>query len=273
MKFRSISRPRAAHQPRPAFTLIELLVVIAIIGLLAAILFPVFSRARENARRSSCQNNLKQIGLGFAQYVQDYDERVVSPVVSDNTAPGQSNWLVMLQPYLKSIQIYQCPSDTSKAQAQYFPSGAPVYHSSYGYNWNFGENVANPSYSDSTRIYSKAIGMGGIPISKITNPSTTLCAADVGQAPDPTLQPTEWLVEKSAFIIGETNQADVSAYDGNTTHAQDWVSGPSARHLETVNVLWVDGHVKAQKVESFYKSAANTDSPCLNVDQSTTACK
>ena len=62
---------------RSAFTLIELLVIIAIIAILAAILFPVFSRARENARRASCQSNLKQIGLGMLQYAQDYDEQMV----------------------------------------------------------------------------------------------------------------------------------------------------------------------------------------------------
>lgn len=63
------------NQKRKAFTLIELLVVIAIIAILAAILFPVFARARENARRSSCLSNLKQIGLGAMMYIQDYDER------------------------------------------------------------------------------------------------------------------------------------------------------------------------------------------------------
>src|SRR5450755_3568353 len=67
-------RRKSQFAMRPGFTLIELLVVIAIIAILAAILFPVFARARENAKRASCQSNLKQIGLGFLQYAQDYDE-------------------------------------------------------------------------------------------------------------------------------------------------------------------------------------------------------
>lgn len=94
------------------FTLIELLVVIAIIAILAAILFPVFARARENARRSSCQSQEKQIALGVIQYTQDYD----------NTYPNVSPWTATgalstdpIQPYMKSTQIFVCPSDTGTA--------------------------------------------------------------------------------------------------------------------------------------------------------------
>jgi prepilin-type N-terminal cleavage/methylation domain-containing protein/prepilin-type processing-associated H-X9-DG protein len=90
---------------RRAFTLIELLVVVAIIAILAAILFPVFGRARENARRSSCQSNLKQIGLGLMQYMQDYDER--TPAVDENV---EYTWFQPLQPYIKSTQVFRCPS-------------------------------------------------------------------------------------------------------------------------------------------------------------------
>lgn len=92
-----------------AFTLIELLIVIAIIALLAAILFPVFSRARENARRSSCLSNEKQLVLSALQYAQDYDERLV--LVGVNGSPV-SYWFQRLQPYIKNNQILFCPSDT-----------------------------------------------------------------------------------------------------------------------------------------------------------------
>ncbi|RYG69525.1 DUF1559 domain-containing protein [bacterium] len=102
-----------ANKARSGFTLIELLVVIAIIAILAAILFPVFGRARENARRSSCQSNLKQIGLGIMQYSQDYDERMPSGRMSLNNADNVGgHWQVLMQPYVKSYQVFRCPSNT-----------------------------------------------------------------------------------------------------------------------------------------------------------------
>lgn len=105
------------------FTLIELLVVIAIIAILAAILFPVFARARENARRSSCQSNQKNIGLGVLQYLQDYDEMTPpSAAVGPNPTDG-------IQPYIKSAQIFVCPSTTGAAN-------------SYSYNGPATTNIA-----------------------------------------------------------------------------------------------------------------------------------
>ncbi|NPV45908.1 MAG: DUF1559 domain-containing protein [Armatimonadetes bacterium] len=94
-------------QSRRGFTLIELLVVIAIIAILAAILFPVFARAREQARRTSCLSNLKQLALAAMMYGQDYDELL--PV---GATQGNSLWNVVqgLYPYVKNSQVFYCPS-------------------------------------------------------------------------------------------------------------------------------------------------------------------
>jgi prepilin-type N-terminal cleavage/methylation domain-containing protein len=86
------------------FTLVELLVVIAIIAILAAILFPVFARARENARRASCLSNLKQMGVGIMMYTQDYDE--IYPEMNTN---GRA-WMYNIQPYVQNYNVFACPS-------------------------------------------------------------------------------------------------------------------------------------------------------------------
>src|SRR4051794_24819328 len=106
-----------SRRMRPAFTLIELLVVIAIIAILAAILFPVFAQAREAARKSSCQSNLKQIGTAWMMYSQDFDE--LTPGGNDGQSTNCTNiaargawggWIGnLLLPYTKNTAIYQCP--------------------------------------------------------------------------------------------------------------------------------------------------------------------
>lgn len=129
------------------FTLIELLVVIAIIAILAAILFPVFAKAREKARQSSCLSNLKQLSLGMIQYTQDYDERFalrdcgrLPGAYGSGPVPGapdfnwvaswssyQNTWINQIYPYVKNTQVYHCPSGTPA------PIGCDYGMPDYGY--------------------------------------------------------------------------------------------------------------------------------------------
>jgi prepilin-type N-terminal cleavage/methylation domain-containing protein/prepilin-type processing-associated H-X9-DG protein len=208
------------------FTLIELLVVIAIIALLAAILFPVFARARENARRSTCQSNLKQIALGVAQYTQDYDETFPQAYTA---ITGTPSILATLQPYVKSTQIFSCPSDIYKANSVF-----STMHSSYAFS-----------------IYLNAISgvTTTLRISSVAQVATTVYAADSGLQ---TQNSSPWLIAdtnslKSVCLL--LSQPSLS----NALNAGDpnWC-GPNPRHLETVNTMFVDGHVKALKTSSWY---------------------
>ena len=123
------------------FTLIELLVVIAIIAILAAILFPVFAKAREKARQTSCLSNLKQLSLGMLQYAQDYDEMMprannVVPANSytflDGTTVSASVnmlWMYQIVPYIKNAQVFTCPSNSFR-----YPANSYSQTACYGYN-------------------------------------------------------------------------------------------------------------------------------------------
>jgi len=118
---------------RKAFTLIELLVVIAIIAILAAILFPVFAKAREKARQTACTSNLKQMGLAILQYVQDYDETF--PVGSGYNGPCRG-WAGQVYPYIKSYNVFACPDDTTVPT-----SGSGFFTMSYGMNVSLGTST------------------------------------------------------------------------------------------------------------------------------------
>ncbi len=227
--------PCSDLSPRSAFTLIELLVVIAIIAILAAILFPVFARARENARRASCQSNVKQILLGVTQYTQDYDEKFPSTWMNNPTT-GQWIWIQNVQPYLKSTQLFNCPSDSQTSVSSWPSPTAPAglvnpFHTSYSANYNMGgSNGDSPT------------------IARIVQPATTIYLTDGGgtaQAAFPYITGVARSA-KDPWVLNDSS--DTNARDATN----DIFGAPLNRHLETINVGFVDGHVKAMKPEKFY---------------------
>jgi len=136
--FASSHVSRASSRSRRGFTLIELLVVIAIVAILAAILFPVFQNVRENARRTSCQSNLKQLGLAFTQYAQDADECLPMGVSAGRANLGNGDgWAGRVYPFVKSAGVFACPDDAVNPVTNVFGDKtytlSPV---SYAYNFN-----------------------------------------------------------------------------------------------------------------------------------------
>ena len=227
------------HPTKKAFTLIELLVVIAIIAILAAILFPVFARARENARRASCQSNLKQMGLGWLQYAQDYDEKVVPFSEFGNTGNYAHAWTTALQPYLKSTQIYTCPSASDQAIG-------------YTYNASAVRVEAPPAPNQSMRPPRSLAGFNG-------DARTPIFIDAVGITCAPADCPPGNIANVNQALAFYSNNGAAAGTEGRrltnpSNLSQGWQFTGTAggtvaagRHLEQANYMFADGHVKSLK--------------------------
>jgi prepilin-type N-terminal cleavage/methylation domain-containing protein/prepilin-type processing-associated H-X9-DG protein len=238
-------QPYRVQPPRftkRGFTLIELLVVIAIIAILASILFPVFARARENARRASCQSNLKQINLGFMQYTQDYDERL--PLTTDGAA-GQNilggwNYYTFfggntgasqfdmskssLQPYIKNVQLFVCPSDSKgSTQGNSYAANSCVFYSTATNSLRAGKSLA--AFDETAR----------------------------------------WML-----LAEETNTGALAT--GSTDDAYLTVGNDiSTRHFDGSNLGFMDGHVKFYRRDRIYADGYQIGGTAPVV-QATTTC-
>jgi len=232
------------NMKKKGFTLIELLVVIAIIAILAAILFPVFARARENARRAACQSNMKQIGLALMQYSQDYDEQF------PHTSFGgpDTTWDERINAYTSvkagawgaNPLMFQCPSDSLARQ---FGGSARTYSAAPGVVSRQNIQVNGSWYPGM---------MPGIKLAAIPSPATTLAVVE-------TSSNTNW--------FGNINGSQCSAPRRTGSNAGQIVIGQLADsdgattplHFDGWNYLFSDGHVKYLRPERTIGGGTMTD--------------
>jgi len=227
---------RARVQPTPSpvrgqrrgFTLIELLVVIAIISILASMLFPAFSRVREQARKTVCASNLDQIGLGITQYTQDWDEMYPSgyPFYDPNSQPASPNYnlslLEVVNPYVKSTQVWCCPSWQGV-----YPNVIP--NANLVGNYSFVTNSSNNIIGYPGTTSDVASSLAGV-----SNPSLfpmLFCGISWDQANDASGNPAPRL----------------NAHTGITDTA--WYNGGAGGAVGGDTFLYADGHVKYVPVD------------------------
>jgi len=216
-----------ATSRRYGFTLIELLVVIAIIAILAAILFPVFAKAREKARQSSCLSNSKQIGHAVNMYVMDYE---AYPMMSSPSSMSpRTRWVDTIYPYVRNTQIFVCNSADQGILGKTFAHDASQRYGGYGYNYQYLGNSRFPWAAADALIQA---------------PAQTIALADTagvngGVAGQYTLDPPR------TSARGSGNAGGYYGAGGECGGPDGCRSVPAPRHNGQVNVTFADGHAKA----------------------------
>jgi len=266
---------------RRGFTLIELLVVIAIIAILAAILFPAFAKARESARRASCSNNLKQIGLGIMQYSSEYDGYMPPSQLPTGFIPAGTNvysWPTLMFPFIKSADVFVCPSGgnsgakdltvgftatpsskpytgiTDSAVAPYGTGGdgttlavCLVPRLSYGRNLITNTSAAWPNSGKTAGFYASTNDKSGF-----VTTATTASVNDAAIAePSTTIHIFDACAGTSTAGVdprglGSAMRA-IQTADRTDMFKNDTASKVANRHLEGFNALYGDGHVKFRR--------------------------
>ena len=235
------------------FTLIELLVVIAIIAILAAILFPVFARAREQARKTACLSNLKQIGTALLMYCQDYDETLVPVAIGTCPGPTAYSWADLSYAYTKNEKLFDCPTATLRMKLN-SALNPPRFHRDMGgvganvnidcttgatiaagLGFNYGVNAFSPQagQTDQTAGPFWTRGSGEMPNGALAShpkPAEIIAIADSRGA-------SPW------SMAGGNGVYDLPSVDGQAD-ARRHSGDRTLQNYGSLNVMFMDGHAK-----------------------------